>query len=126
MLTDREKTHHLYIPSIQNGEAISLMLNSAVHGPCCGGRFANGVEYDVTFRFVIEFWPLSAFSWIYRCHSSPPPDVVNDIVRNGYHIVVIGHKLGDHADEWRFFFSRKMKTKYLVVDNLTQWITHRS
>lgn len=59
---NRSRKDASYIPSIQNGEAISLMLNSAVHGPCCGGSFANGVEYDVTFRFVIEFWPLSAFS----------------------------------------------------------------
>lgn len=60
MLTDREKKHHLHLPSIQNREAMSLILNSAMHGPCYSGSFANDVKYDVTFHFVVEFWPLSA------------------------------------------------------------------
>lgn len=60
--------------SIQKREAMSLLLNLAMHGSYCNEYFANGVTYDVTFCFVDYFWPLSASSWIYRYHPKPPPE----------------------------------------------------
>ncbi|XP_052700095.1 uncharacterized protein LOC128177424 [Crassostrea angulata] len=84
----------------------SFFLNSTVHGPC-GSGVIGGLEYDTAHCFVCDFWPLSASSWIDRCHSWPDPEVVDDIVRNGCHFVAIGHPLGPHAnEEWRISFSR--------------------
>uniref|UniRef100_K1PXE4 Uncharacterized protein C3orf59 n=1 Tax=Magallana gigas TaxID=29159 RepID=K1PXE4_MAGGI len=80
--------------------------NSTVHGPC-GSGVIGGVEYDTAYCFVCDFWPVSASSWIARCHSWPDPEVVNDIVRNGCHFVAIGHPLGPHEhEEWRISFSQ--------------------
>ncbi|XP_011418331.3 uncharacterized protein [Magallana gigas] len=82
------------------------MPNSTVHGPCGSGSLAGTVEYDNAHCFICDFWPVSALSWIDRCHSWPDPEVVDDIVRNGCHVVAIGNPLGPHSDtEWRISFS---------------------
>uniref|UniRef100_K1QHF4 Uncharacterized protein n=1 Tax=Magallana gigas TaxID=29159 RepID=K1QHF4_MAGGI len=75
-----------------------IFPNSTVHGPCGSGVRA-GVEYDHAHCFVCDFWPPAASSWINRCHSWPDPEVANDIVRNGCHIVAIGHPLGPNENE---------------------------
>ncbi|XP_078321053.1 uncharacterized protein LOC144621518 [Crassostrea virginica] len=76
------------------------------HGPCESGKLPGGVEYDCAWCFVCDFWPLSASSWINRCHSWPDREVVDEIVRNGGHFVPIGHPLGLHKqEEWRISFS---------------------
>ncbi|XP_022305606.2 uncharacterized protein LOC111112416 [Crassostrea virginica] len=75
------------------------------HGPCESGE-VGGIEYDLACCFACDFWPLSASSWIDRCHSWPDREVVNEIVRNGCHFVPIGHPLGLHEqEEWRMSFS---------------------
>nr|XP_022310281.1 uncharacterized protein LOC111115736 [Crassostrea virginica] len=75
------------------------------HGPCESGE-VGGVEYDFASCFACDFWPRSASNWINRCHSWPDREVVNDIVRNGCHIVPIGHPQGLHNhEEWRISFS---------------------
>nr|XP_022297639.1 uncharacterized protein LOC111107008 isoform X2 [Crassostrea virginica] len=90
----------------------TLKPGSTVHGPCCSGREVGKIgrvemEWDYADCFVSDFWPPSASSWIDRCHSWPPPHVVDDIIRSGCHFVAIGHKLGKHADnEWRVSFSQ--------------------
>nr|XP_022304311.1 uncharacterized protein LOC111111556 [Crassostrea virginica] len=97
-----------YISSAKFREFICNPLHrgSTVHGPCSSGR-VGPMEFDKAFCLVSDFWPPSASSWKDRCHSWPPPHVVNDIVRSGCHFVAIGHKLGKHADnEWRISFSQ--------------------
>nr|XP_022298633.1 uncharacterized protein LOC111107641 [Crassostrea virginica] len=98
--------------------------DSTVHGPCSSGRIGCGFEYDFAHCFVSDFWPPSASSWTDRCHSWPPPNVVNDIVRSGCHFVAIGHKLGNHADnEWRISFSQA-EQKLVYAMNHTQFLTY--
>nr|XP_034314230.1 uncharacterized protein LOC117684783 [Crassostrea gigas] len=102
----------------------AVFPNSTVHGPCGSGNIAGGVEYDTTFCFVCDFWPLSASSWIDRCHSWPGPEVVDDIVRNGCHFVAIGHPLGPHKnEEWRFSFSQA-EYKCVSSMNHSQFLTY--
>nr|XP_022298644.1 uncharacterized protein LOC111107652 [Crassostrea virginica] len=97
--------------------------DSTVHGPCSSG-IDGGLEYDFAHCFVSDFWPPSASSWTDRCHSWPPPQVVDDIVRSGCHFVAIGHKLGNHADnEWRISFSQA-EQKLVYAMNHTQFLTY--
>ncbi|XP_078337375.1 uncharacterized protein LOC144626671 [Crassostrea virginica] len=98
--------------------------DSTVHGPCSSGRSTGGLEYDYAHCFVSDFWPPCASSWRNRCHSWPPPHVVDDITRNGSHLVAIGHKLGEHADnEWRISFSQA-EQKLVNAMNHTQFLTY--
>uniref|UniRef100_K1Q001 Uncharacterized protein C3orf59-like protein n=1 Tax=Magallana gigas TaxID=29159 RepID=K1Q001_MAGGI len=101
----------------------TITPDSRVHGPCSSGT--NGpLEYDNAYCFVSDFWPPSAASWIDRCHSWPPPHVVNDIVRNGCHFVAIGHKLGNNeGNEWRISFSQA-EYKLVYSMNHTQFLTY--
>nr|XP_022346230.1 uncharacterized protein LOC111138508 [Crassostrea virginica] len=94
-----------------------------VHGPCSSGR--NGAfEYDKAHCFASEFWPPSASSFRDRCHSWPPPHVVDDIIRSGCHFVAIGHKLGKHAvNEWRISFSQA-EQKLVYAMNHAQFLTY--
>nr|XP_034333398.1 uncharacterized protein LOC117691423 [Crassostrea gigas] len=115
----------LYISSSKYREVTCSLIrsNSTIHGPCSSG-LCGEVEYDYAHCFVSDFWPPPASSWIDRCHSWPPPHVVNDIVRNGCHFVAIGHKLGNHADkEWRISFSRA-EYKLVYSMNHTQFLTY--
>nr|XP_022298892.1 uncharacterized protein LOC111107821 [Crassostrea virginica] len=101
-----------------------LRPHSTVHGPCSSGRIDGIVEYDDAHCFVSDFWPPSASSWTDRCHSWPPPQVVDDIVQSGCHFVAIGHKLGNHADnEWRISFSQA-EQKLVYAMNHTQFLTY--
>nr|XP_022298647.1 uncharacterized protein LOC111107655 [Crassostrea virginica] len=98
--------------------------DSTVHGPCSSGISDGGFEYDHAHCFVSDFWPPSASSWTDRCHSWPPPQVVNDIVRSGCHFVAIGHKHGNHADnEWRISFSQA-EQKLVYAMNHTQFLAY--
>nr|XP_034322925.1 uncharacterized protein LOC117688744 [Crassostrea gigas] len=115
----------LYISSskYRDNTCTSLSPGSTIHGPCSSGT-RGPLEYDQAYCFVSDFWPPSAAYWIDRCHSWPPPHVVNDIVRNGCHFVAIGHKLGNHEDkEWRISFSRA-EYKLVYSMNHTQFLTY--
>ena len=112
----------------------TLTPGSTVHGPCTSGRMGCGrmgcesgiieLEYDQAHCFVSDFWPPSASSWINRCHSWPPPHVVDDIIRSGCHFVAMGHKLGKHAgNEWRVSFSQA-EQKLVYAMNHTQFLTY--
>ncbi|XP_011418263.3 uncharacterized protein [Magallana gigas] len=102
----------------------TVFSNSTVHGPCGSGSIAGIVEYDTAHCFVCDFWPLSASSWIDRCHLWPGPEVVDDIVRNGCHFVAIGHQLGPHKnEEWRFSFSQA-EYKCVCAMNHCQFLTY--
>nr|XP_034303454.1 uncharacterized protein LOC117681750 isoform X1 [Crassostrea gigas] len=102
----------------------SIIPNSVVHGPCGSAKITGGLEFDHAHCFVSDFWPLSASSWIDRCHSWPDPEVVDDIVRNGCHFVAIGHPLGPHEhEEWRISFSQaEYKLAYSM--NHCQFLTY--
>eukprot|EP00105_Crassostrea_gigas_P042818 XP_019926966.1 PREDICTED: uncharacterized protein LOC105338230 [Crassostrea gigas] len=115
----------LYISSSKYREVTCSIVipGSTPHGPCGSGSYGN-VEYDDAHCFVSDFWPPSASSWIGRCHSWPPPHVVNDIIRNGCHFVAIGHKLGNHTDnEWRISFSQA-EYKLVCSMNHTQFLIY--
>ncbi|XP_022298621.2 uncharacterized protein LOC111107632 [Crassostrea virginica] len=115
----------LYISSAmyRHNTCTVILPDSTVHGPCSSGS-DSGIEYDHAHCFVSDFWPPSASSWTDRCHSWPPPNVVNDIVRSGCHFVAIGHKLGNHADnEWRISFSQA-EQKLVFAMNHTQFLTY--
>lgn len=115
----------LYISSSKYREVTCSIIfsDSISHGPCSSGLYGE-LEYDYAHCFVSDFWPPSASSWIDRCHSWPPPHVVNDIIRNGCHFVAIGHKLGNHTDnEWRISFSQA-EYKLVYSMNHTQFLTY--
>eukprot|EP00105_Crassostrea_gigas_P032310 XP_011455268.1 PREDICTED: uncharacterized protein LOC105347765 [Crassostrea gigas] len=115
----------LYISSSKYREInrTSMSPDDTIHGPCSSGT-EGPLEYDEAHCFVSDFWPPSAASWMDRCHSWPPPHVVNEIVRNGCHFVAIGHKLGNHEDnEWRISFSRA-ENKLVYSMNHTQFLTY--
>nr|XP_034313010.1 uncharacterized protein LOC105341275 [Crassostrea gigas] len=102
----------------------SIFPNSVEHGPCGSGYIAETLEYDTAWSFVSDCWPPSASSWIDRCHSWPGPEVVDDIIRNGFHFVAIGHPLGPHEnEEWRISFSQ---AEYKVVNSMNhcQFLTY--
>nr|XP_022298625.1 uncharacterized protein LOC111107635 [Crassostrea virginica] len=116
----------LYISSAmyRHNTCTLIRPDSTVHGPCSSGRLGGDFEYDNAHCFVSDFWPPSASSWTDRCHSWPPPQVVDDIVRSGCHFVAIGHKLGNHADnEWRISFSQA-EQKLVYAMNHTQFLTY--
>ncbi|XP_034311148.2 uncharacterized protein [Magallana gigas] len=101
----------------------AAIFNSTVHGPCGSGNLA-GFEYDTAICLACDFWPPTASSWIDRCHSWPDPEVVNDIVRNGCHVVAIGHPLGPHEkDEWRVSFSQA-EYNCVAAMNHIQFLTY--
>ncbi|XP_011417331.2 uncharacterized protein [Magallana gigas] len=115
----------LYISSSKYRENQLLFStpDSSTHGPCSSGK-VGFKEYDEAHCFVSDYWPPLASSWINRCHSWPPPNVVTEIVGNGCHFVAIGHKLGYHEDnEWRISFSR---AEYKLVHSMnhTQFLTY--
>ncbi|XP_052699194.1 uncharacterized protein LOC128176720 [Crassostrea angulata] len=117
----------LYISSSKHREnthiAVPFHPDDTIHGPCSSGT-DGPLEYDHAHCFVSDFWPPSATSWIDRCYSWPPPHVVNDIVRNGCHVVAIGHKLGNHEEiEWRISFSQA-EYKLVYSMNHTQFLTY--
>eukprot|EP00105_Crassostrea_gigas_P037109 XP_019921257.1 PREDICTED: uncharacterized protein LOC105324770 isoform X2 [Crassostrea gigas] len=101
----------------------AVFPNFTVHGPC-GNGVRRGIEYDTAVCFVSDSWPVSASSWIDRCHSWPASMVVGDIVRNGCHFVAIGHPLGPHEHkEWRISFSQ---AEYKLVSSMNhcQFLTY--
>lgn len=77
------------------------------HGPCWRTVY-NGKELENVTCLACDSWPPSASLWITRSQILHWPDikVVDDIVRNGCHLVPIGSPLGQHEhDEWRISFS---------------------
>ncbi|XP_061187026.1 uncharacterized protein LOC133195182 [Saccostrea echinata] len=97
--------------------------NATEHGPC-EHFFIEHREFDYAYCLQCDFWPPSASLWIDRCHSWPDAQLVHDIVRNGCHIVAIGHKLGNHADnEWRISFSQA-EQKIVYSMNHSQFLTY--
>ncbi|XP_052711984.1 uncharacterized protein LOC128186240 [Crassostrea angulata] len=119
------KNNRVYISSsIYRGLTCSAVVpNFSVHGPC-GTGIVGRLEYDTAICFVCDSWPVSASSWIDRCHSWPASKVVGDIVRNGCHFMAIGHPLGPHEHkEWRISFSQA-EYKLVYSMNHCQFLTY--
>lgn len=80
-----------------------------IHGPCVAMNVPFSV-IDGVECMRSEFWPPSASSFKKRCQLWPEPSILHDIVRNGCHLVPIGHKLGIHGkEEWRISFATAEK-----------------
>ncbi|XP_078309777.1 uncharacterized protein LOC111120402 isoform X2 [Crassostrea virginica] len=100
-----------------------ICSNSTENDPCCRGNHGP-LGYDHAHGFFCGFWPPSASSWIERCHSWPPTDVLNEITQYGCHFVAIGNKAGNHVDnEWRISFSHA-ELKLVYSMNRTQFLTY--
>ncbi|XP_062568672.1 uncharacterized protein LOC134230834 [Saccostrea cucullata] len=102
---------------------LGVPKNFTEHGPCQSG-YLGDKEYDFALCFECKFWPPSASSWIDRCQIWPQSHILHNIVKNGCHLVAIGHKLGKHADdEWRISFSlAELKLVYSM--NHCQFLTY--
>ena len=108
----------IYIPSLKFKRDAHLidLPKSVVHGPC--DRFVQaGVETDVVTCFACDFWPQSASSWIKRDSLHwPKQEIIDDVVRNGCHVVPIGNPLSPYRDtEWRISFSL---AEYKIVKSM--------
>lgn len=87
-----------------------------VHGPSLTLTLGP-LRYDHVFCFASKTWPPSALPFFKRCHSWPKPQVLNIIIRNGCHLVPIGHTNGNHEEEeWRISFSVAEK---ILVNSLS-------
>lgn len=75
-----------------------------LHGPCL--TFSDTFDLDIAICIISEFWPPSALSFTKRCQSWLKPEL-EEIVRNGCHIIPISHSTGNHEKaEWRVSFSK--------------------
>lgn len=108
---------------LRQDEFDSSPRGSAINGPCMSETLGH-IEYDFSTCLASDFLPPFTASWVHRCLSWPPADVVRSIVRNGCHFVPVGHKLGNHKDnEWRISFA---VSEYELVRSMnhTQFLTY--
>ena len=113
----------LYLSSKKYRNSKCSCENFITHGPCKSGRFYN-TDVDHAHCFFSDFWPPIASSWVNRCHAWPSPNIVDEIIKSGCHLVAIGHKHGKHVDdEWRISFSIAEK-KLVHSMNHTQFLTY--
>lgn len=96
----------IYLPSSGWISIMALLLPKCLpHGPCL--TFSDTFDLDIAICIISEFWPPSALSFIKRCHLWLKPELLQEIVRNGCHIVPISHSMGNHEkSEWRVSFSK--------------------
>ncbi|XP_062607745.1 uncharacterized protein LOC134269559 [Saccostrea cucullata] len=110
----------------------SYLSDSVPHGPCVSGVYfwekeydsSGEIEYDLAKCFACDFWPPPAASWKDRCHLWPKSHIVSEIVKNGCHLVAIGHTSGHHVhNEWRISFSLA-EHKLVRAMNHCQFLTY--
>lgn len=101
----------------------SFNENIRIHGPCIA-MTTPYFAFDEVECIRSDFWPPFASSFEKRCHLWPEPSILHDIVKNGCHLVPIGHKLGIHGkEEWRISFA--MAEKRLVYSmNHSQFLLY--
>ena len=119
---ETELNGKIYVPSLKFKRDARLIRlpKSVVHGPC-DRIVQGGVEIDMATCFACDFWPQSASSWIHRSRSLhwPNQDSIDDIVKNGCHVVPIGNPLSIHEDtEWRISFSL---AEYKIVKSMNHF-----
>lgn len=108
---------------VRQNEFNSFPRGSVINGPCLSETLGH-INYDLATCLASDVLPPFAASFVDRCLSWPPADVVMRIVRNGCHFVPVGHKLGNHEDnEWRISFS---VAEYELVHSMnhTQFLTY--
>ncbi|XP_062566015.1 uncharacterized protein LOC134228375 [Saccostrea cucullata] len=110
----------LYMSSCLHQNIMRLVnKNSSSHGPCVSIE-AGDFECDQAYCFKSDFWPIQASSWIKRCfeHGWPSKITLCNIVKNGCHVVAIGHKSSSYESiEWRISFSQA-EHKHIFLESL--------
>ncbi|KAK3093335.1 hypothetical protein FSP39_014211 [Pinctada imbricata] len=83
-----------------------------IHGPCLSGT--NGIdEFDHAYCIPCYTWPDIANDWDIRerFYSWPSCEMIQRIIRNGCHVVPIGHTDSHYSiHEWRISFSVAERT----------------
>lgn len=77
-----------------------------IHGPCAS--FNNGItNVDLAICLMSDDWPPLASSFVGRCNKKawPKPDLIQDIIKSGCHVVPVGSKSENEDVEWRISFS---------------------
>lgn len=91
------------------------------HGPCANW-VTQSVEIDYVLCFHSSCWSKLTDDWRKRCalHNWPPNYVLEDILRNGCHVVPVGSKIFTNENdlEWRMSFS-------LAEQNLVYSMNHK-
>lgn len=84
--------------------SISPLLR--IHGPCAS--FDNGItNVDLAVCLKSDDWPPLASPFVGRCNKKawPNPDLIQDIIKSGCHVVPVGSKSENEDVEWRISFS---------------------
>lgn len=105
--------------SSSNSTRFASLINPDlwIHGPCIATNMPYFV-FDRVTSIKSDFWPPVASSFVSRCKSWPEPCILKEIVKNGCHLVPIGHKLGIHEkEEWRISFAVAEKRLVLSMNH---------
>ncbi|KAK3093556.1 hypothetical protein FSP39_017268 [Pinctada imbricata] len=96
-----------------------------IHGPCHSGVIGSQ-EYDFAFCIPCYNWPDIANNWVIRDRSYdwPTNEMIQNIVRNGCHVVPIGDPDSPcYEHEWRISFSLAERT-LMHSFNHTQFLVY--
>ncbi|XP_065929585.1 uncharacterized protein [Magallana gigas] len=100
--------------------------NAKTHGPCANG-FVGNIEIDCALCIHCSYWSRLTCYWRKRCilHNWPQNHVFDDILRNGCHVVPVGHKIAADENEldWRLSFSQA-EQKLVYSMNHTQFLCY--
>jgi hypothetical protein len=102
-----------------------LNFHRIIHGPCATGKIGE-YEFDSAYCFRSDFWPITADEFKTRCRQQgwPAPNVLDDIIGDGCHVVPIGQKGSSNEDsEWRMSFSAA-ELKLVHCMNHTQFMCY--
>lgn len=75
-----------------------------INGPCASWRHEL-FAIDIAFSIASAYWPPAASSFAKRCNLWPKPDLVQEIVKSGCHVVPTGPTSGNEDILWRISFS---------------------
>uniref|UniRef100_K1QWT1 Uncharacterized protein n=1 Tax=Magallana gigas TaxID=29159 RepID=K1QWT1_MAGGI len=109
-----------------------LQDNDETHGPCVKRVAAQGTEQDDAHCLKCSHWPSDAMEWYHRKrpHGWPDRYLIEDIYKEGCHVVAIGPKIvGRHGHwtfdpmVWRLSFSVAEK-RLVYTFNDTQFIVY--
>ncbi|XP_062575915.1 uncharacterized protein LOC134237787, partial [Saccostrea cucullata] len=83
------------------------LTNAFPHGPCSTYSLFQEADTDFAFCIPSHHWPKLALPWIERSRERGWPDqnVVDGILRGGFHVVPIG-STSENELEWRISFSQ--------------------
>lgn len=75
-----------------------------INGPCASWR-SEHFAMDIVYSIASAYWPPDASSFAKRCNLWPKPDLVQDIVKSGCHVVPTGPTSDNEDLIWRISFS---------------------